>query len=218
MDILVLCDDRWHPGEVVEKGMAFLKEEGFGLDFVKDAKDILTPERIRRYPLLVNAKGNAISCGNDAPWFEDGVTEVGPKELQSYVREGGGFLSIHAGNSFTAKTCRDYTEFVGNSFVTHPPRCDVKVTVTGKHPVTEGVADFCIRDEHYQLDQLAEDILPLLTTRSENGGEQMGGYVRAMGKGRICVLTPGHILSVWENPQFRKLVKNAICWCAGGRE
>lgn len=218
MDILVLCDDRWHPGEVVEKGMAFLKEEGFGLDFVKDAKDILTPERIRRYPLLVNAKGNAIGCGNDAPWFEDGVTEVGPKELQSYVREGGGFLSIHAGNSFTAKTCRDYTEFVGNSFVTHPPRCDVKVTVTGKHPVTEGVADFCIRDEHYQLDQLAGDILPLLTTRSENGGEQMGGYVRTMGKGRICVLTPGHILSVWENPQFRKLVKNAICWCAGGRE
>lgn len=195
-----------------------MKEEGFGLDFVKDAKDILTPERIRRYPLLVNAKGNAISCGNDAPWFEDGVTEVGPKELQSYVREGGGFLSIHAGNSFTAKTCRDYTEFVGNSFVTHPPRCDVKVTVTGKHPVTEGVADFCIRDEHYQLDQLAGDILPLLTTRSENGGEQMGGYVRTMGKGRICVLTPGHILSVWENPQFRKLVKNAICWCAGGRE
>lgn len=102
--------------------------------------------------------------------------------------------------------------------MTHPPRCDVKVTVTGKHPVTEGVADFCIRDEHYQLDQLAGDILPLLTTRSENGGEQMGGYVRTMGKGRICVLTPGHILSVWENPQFRKLVKNAICWCAGGRE
>lgn len=215
MNILVLCDDHWHPGEVVEKGMAFLKEEGFRLDFVKDAKDILTPEGIRHYPLLVNAKGNALNCGNDAPWFEDGVTEVGPKELESYVREGGGFLSIHAGNSFTAKTCRDYTEFVGNSFVTHPPRCHVEVAVTGKHPVTEGVADFCIRDEHYQL---AGDILPLLATRSENGGVQMGGYVRTMGKGRICVLTPGHILSVWENPQFRKLVRNAICWCAGGQE
>ena len=46
MKILVLCDDKWHPAEVVEKGMAFLTEEGFELDFVKDAKDILTPEML----------------------------------------------------------------------------------------------------------------------------------------------------------------------------
>lgn len=67
MKILVLCDDKWHPAEVVEKGMAFLTEEGFELDFVKDAKDILTPEMLRRYPLIVNAKGNVLNCGNDAP-------------------------------------------------------------------------------------------------------------------------------------------------------
>ena len=122
MKILVLCDDKWHPAEVVEKGMAFLTEEGFELDFVKDAKDILTPEMLRRYPLIVNAKGNVLNCGNDAPWFDNGVTEVGPKELKSYVEQGGGFLSIHSGNSFTADECREYTEFVGNSFVTHPAR------------------------------------------------------------------------------------------------
>ena len=101
MKILVLCDDKWHPAEVVEKGMAFLTEEGFELDFVKDAKDILTPEMLRRYPLIVNAKGNVLNCGNDAPWFDNGVTEVGPKELKNYVEQGGGFLSIHSGNSFT---------------------------------------------------------------------------------------------------------------------
>lgn len=83
MKILVLCDDKWHPAEVVEKGMAFLTEEGFELDFVKDAKDILTPEMLRRYPLIVNAKGNVLNCGNDAPWFDNGVTEVGPKELKT---------------------------------------------------------------------------------------------------------------------------------------
>ena len=217
MKILVLCDDKWHPAEVVEKGMAFLTEEGFELDFVKDAKDILTPEMLRRYPLIVNAKGNVLNCGNDAPWFDDGVTEVGPKELKSYVEQGGGFLSIHSGNSFTAEECREYTEFVGNSFVTHPARCEVKVHVEREHPVTEGVSDFTIRDEHYQLAHLAEDILPLLTTRSETGGNQMGGYVRMVGKGRRCVLAPGHILSVWENPEFRKLIRNAIRWCTDGQ-
>ncbi len=101
--------------------------------------------------------------------------------------------------------------------MTHPARCEVKVHVEREHPVTEGVSDFTIRDEHYQLDHLAEDILPLLTTRSETGGNQMGGYVRMVGKGRLCVLAPGHILSVWENPEFRKLIRNAIRWCTDGQ-
>ena len=28
MKVLVLCDDKWHPAEVVERGLAFLEEEG----------------------------------------------------------------------------------------------------------------------------------------------------------------------------------------------
>lgn len=218
MKILILCDDKWHPAEVVEKGLIFLAEEGHETDFIRDVKDILTPELLRRYPVVINAKGNSLTGANDAPWFEAGVTEAGPEELREYVEAGGGFLSLHAGNSFKAEECGAYTDFVGNSFVKHPPRCTVRVTVDREHPVTEGVNDFQIRDEHYELERLAEDILPLLTTESEAGGRQIGGYVRSMGKGRICVLTPGHILSVWENEDYRKLISNAVCWCAGGEK
>ena len=32
MKILILCDDKWHPAEVVERGLAFLAEEGHALD------------------------------------------------------------------------------------------------------------------------------------------------------------------------------------------
>ena len=216
MKILILCDDKWHPAEVVERGLAFLAEEGHALDFVRDAKDILTPAFLGRYPVVINAKGNALTGANDAPWFEEGVTEAGPEELREYVEAGGGFLSLHAGNSFKAEENKAYTDFVGNSFVKHPPRCTVRVTVDRTHPVTEGVHDFEIRDEHYELEHLAADILPLLSTVSESGGKQTGGYVRSIGKGRLCVLTPGHILSVWENEEYRKLVRNAVFWCAGG--
>jgi type 1 glutamine amidotransferase len=59
----------------------------------------------------------------------------------------------------------------------------------------------------------ADDAEVLL--ESESGGVQTAGYVRALGKGKICVLTPGHILSVWQNPMFKKLVTNAINWCLG---
>ena len=107
------------PAEVVERGLAFLAEEGHALDFVRDAKDILTPEVLQGYPVVINAKGNVLTGANDAPWFEAGVTEAGPEELREYVEAGGGFLSLHAGNSFKAEENRAYTDFVGNSFVKH---------------------------------------------------------------------------------------------------
>mgnify|MGYP005896999831 CR=1 FL=1 len=85
MKILILCDDKWHPAEVVERGLAFLAEEGHALDFVRDAKDILTPAFLGRYPVVINAKGNALTGANDAPWFEEGVTEAGPEELREQL-------------------------------------------------------------------------------------------------------------------------------------
>ena len=42
MKILVTCDDYWHPGEVIERGLSFLREDGHELHFVQAAKDILS--------------------------------------------------------------------------------------------------------------------------------------------------------------------------------
>lgn len=212
VQVLVLCDDHWHPGEVIMRGLSDLQDKEFHFDFVCDAKDILTPEMIRKYPVIMNCKGNVISAANTAPWFEDGVTEVGVKELAEYVKAGGGFLSVHAGNTAHRDTNNEYVDFVGNSFVTHPPRCEVKVTVEKEHPITEGVSDFIIRDEHYELGDIAEDADIFLKSSSEKGGTQIAGYVREMGQGRICVLTPGHIVAVWQDEMFRKLLLNAIRW------
>lgn len=219
MKVLVLCDDYWHPAEVIEKGLELLqkRKEGreFEFDFVKDAKDILTPEFIREYPVIINAKGNALIAANQNPWFEDGVTEVGPGELKAYVEAGGGFISLHSGNSFRADQCREYTDFVGNSFVGHPRRCDIQMKVVKEHPITADVEDFVVRDEHYAIDHLAEDRDEFMTSRSESGGTQSAGYTRQIGAGRLCVLTPGHILSVFQNEQYQKMLCNAIRWCAG---
>lgn len=52
------CDDFWHPGEVIERGLQFLKDDGHILDFVRDAKDILTPDMLAEYPLFINARMN----------------------------------------------------------------------------------------------------------------------------------------------------------------
>ncbi len=213
--ILVLCDDIWHPAEVIEKGLADLQDKVAHFDFVRDAKDILTVELLEQYPVVMNCKSDQLTSGNDAAWFEEGVTEVGPAQFEAYVRKGGGLLSVHSGNTYHDGNNPEYARLIGNEFVTHPPRCEVDITVLKEHPVTKGVEDFWIRDEHYEIKVLAEDAELLLQSVSQTGGVQTAGYVRSLGEGRICVLTPGHILSVWQHPMFRKLLTNAIHWCAG---
>lgn len=211
-DVLLLCDDQWHPAEVIEQGIKPL-EALYHFTVIKNAKDILTPEMISKYHVIICCKSNSVNSSNHFPWFEEGVTEVCPKEFEEYVRNGGGFLSLHAGN--TSKEGEAYTEFVGNYFVGHPPRCTVEVKVAAQHPVTANVKDFTIRDEHYNIRLTAPDAEVFLKTYSETGGEQIGGYARTIGKGRLCVLTPGHVLSVWHQEDFKQLLCNAINWCAG---
>lgn len=212
--ILFVCDDIWHPYEVIKRGTdSFadkLKENGIELDFVLTAKDILTPEMLEEYPCIIVAKGNSINASNSAPWFEEGVTEVMPEDLRKYVENGGGYVSIHAGNVFWYETDHTMVNLLGCSFITHPPRCWVDYKVSKENPVTEGVGTFRVRDEHYQLGNFADDIDVFMYSESESGGKQIAGYTRNVGDGRLVVLSMGHTLQVWENSEFQNLFINAI--------
>lgn len=219
--ILVICDDVWHPAEIIEKGLVPLGGEKYQFEIVKAAKDILTLEMIEEYPLLICCKSNNVTSGNPEPWFENTVTEVMGGEFQSYVERGGGFLAVHSGNVFVGDGdgVKEYTEFVGNRFLSHPLRCKVTLRKEKGHPIMDGVEDeFDIRDEHYQMEILAKDADIFLTSVSETGGVQTAGYTREMGEGRLCVLTPGHTLAVWKNEEFQKIFLNAIAWCLREKE
>jgi type 1 glutamine amidotransferase len=211
IDILVLCDDYWHPAEVIRRGFGCLKTDKFRFDFVMDAKDVLSVEMLKSFKAIACCKGDQLNASNQGVWFQDDVTEVGVKELKDYVTSGGGYISLHSSN--TAKKDSAYGKFVGNYFLGHPKRCNIDIQITGDHPIVKGIKDFSIRDEHYQLDCFAEDTVELFKSRSEAGGIQTGGYAREYGGGRLCMLAPGHILSVWEHPSFQQLLLNVLCWC-----
>lgn len=215
MKVLFICDDLWHPAEVLMRGLSSLQKEGYELDFVRTAKDILTPAMLREYPVVVNAKGNAVNAANSEPWFEPTVTEVMPEDFAQYVEEGGGFVALHAGNTYRRDKLKSFCDLIGNSFQGHPLRCPVTVEPVGFHPILDGVEGFAERDEHYQIGDLAEDIDVFLKTKSEPGGTQVAGYTRNIGKGRLCVLTPGHTLAMLQNRNFQRLFMNAVDWCAG---
>ena len=98
-------------------------------------------------------------------------------------------------------------------------------------PVTEGVGQFIETDEHYMIEITSPDADVLLASYSPPQGDDSkrqeephynspaaiypAGYVRTQGSGRVCVLTPGHLTAVWLNPQFQKLLSNALIWTSG---
>ena len=220
--ILVISGDIWHPTEVIKAGFSYLDGYYDQMTFMEDAKDMLTADDLQHYDLVICCKGNHLTSGNKVAWFEEGVNECTPKDLEAYVHSGGAFLAVHAGASFAdtnpeahiSKPCREYIDFVGCEFRTHPPRCPVTYRVLPvEHPITKGVQDFCVRDEHYQIDMTATDALVLMESTSDHAATMPAAYVREMGQGRLCTLIPGHILAVWQNPEFQKLLINAMNWC-----
>lgn len=217
MKVLFIYDDIWHPLDVIERGLATFDDRIKEYDFNKviTAKDILTPEFVKDYPVIISAKGNSINAANVAPWFEPGVTEFMPSDLKAYIENGGGFFSLHASNTFMKDSCPEMVDLVGCSYVTHPPRCMTHVYPVSDHPINKGVEAFDERDEHYILDYNKDDMDVFLHSSSEAGGDRIAGYTRFIGKGRLCVLTPGHNLAFWMNKNFQTLFMNAIDWCAG---
>ncbi len=217
MKILLLCDDRWHPGETVRRGLDFLAEQGHTVDVVMDAKDIVTPALLRENDVTIIAKGNSLNGGNyEAVWFEEGVTYTGPAEYKSYVEEGGAVLVLHAGATFQPAECPGMTDFLGARFITHPRQCPVEFHVKDpRHPVMEGISDFTFpQDEHYQMEVLSKE-LDIFAETSSAAGTFPAGFSRKMGKGRLCILTPGHNAFAIDHPEYQKVILNALHWLTG---
>ena len=209
MKLLVISDDFWHPAEVVEKGLSALNDK-YDITYVRTARDILTPEYLAQFPVVLLWKGNTISAANRNPWFEEGVTEVNPKEFREYVENGGGLIALHAGNTWHKGD--EMEALVGNYFVGHPPRCPVSVHFE-ESPLTEGAEDFTLRDEHYHIEITADDIEVFAKGTSHGDDTQIAGYTRKVGKGKVVVFTPGHTLWVVEHPSFLRVVENAVKYC-----
>ena len=59
MKVLLIYDDLWHPAEVIDRGLKSFpaRFDEYELDCVRTAKDILTPEFVQAFPVVIIAKG-----------------------------------------------------------------------------------------------------------------------------------------------------------------
>lgn len=203
---LVLCDDKWHPAEVVQRGLNALGDARFAFEFSTHGNR-WSPTMMENYSLVVVAKANHLCAADQNPW----LTVKTQPAFKDFVRHGGGLLLVHAGTCY--QDLPEMRGVAGGAFISHPDQCLVTVEPKPDHPLTTGVNSFNERDEHYLMSLDAADSDVFLHSRSKHG-VQPAGWMRTDGSGRVCVLTPGHNLEVWLHPQFQILLGNVVRWTA----
>ncbi|MCL2805568.1 MAG: ThuA domain-containing protein [Treponema sp.] len=185
MKILLLCGDQWHPQQVPAGGITPL--HGFQFDIITSD---FSPQILHQYPAV-------LFCRMDD-------SQSVQKVLADYVEAGGGLTVVHSG-------IVNLEQLTGCRFLDHPDICPVTIQPAKPHPVTEGIESFCETDEHYRIEIIDAEILISSYSQHHN---TPAGFARTQGKGRVCVLTPGHNLNMWLNPNFQRLLTNALNWCA----
>ena len=207
MKVLGVCDDIWHPAHVVRQGLSGLEDYGYQFDWIENARQ-WSAQQMAIYPTVILSKSNNISSMIESPWMTESVQQA----FLSYVRRGNGLLAIHSGTAGYEQT-PVLRALLGGVFREHPDQCPVTLEPVADHPLSAGSESFTLVDEHYQMDLDDQQAEVFLKTKSEHGS-QPGGWRRYEGDGRVCVLTPGHNLEVWQHPAYQKLLLNALRWCS----
>ena len=141
------------------------------------------------------------------------------KAVRQFVEAGGAALFLH-NTTHVGLTDPDFRHVLGAAYAGHPPIRTFKVKVTNPdHPITKGVRDFVVTDEQHYMTYDKDPKLLFLQTVNEDGltyqsfgATAPGGWSYDYGKGRVCYMSPGHMLTDLWNPEYIKLQHNAVRW------
>jgi type 1 glutamine amidotransferase len=167
--------------------------------------------------------------GSRHPIIEKGHREV----VQKLVDQGVGFVNLHYAVEYPKSQSDHVLAWLGGyyetGFSTNPHwKGDFRDLPT--HPVTRGVKPFAIQDEWYFNIRFApesKNVTPILRAtppddvRRTEAAKQFPGrsevvawtFERPEG-GRSFGFTGGHFHRNWGDPDFRRLVTNAVLWTA----
>ncbi|GGB33687.1 Crp/Fnr family transcriptional regulator [Sphingomonas metalli] len=167
----------------------------------------------------------------------DAFTPAQRAAFADWIRKGGGVVGLHAAGGDNRYDWAAYgDEIIGALFTGHPngadhiQRASVQIEQPG-HPVMAGLKrPWTPEDEWYSFDKSVRGpgvtVLATLDEASYKPGEKlaMGAdhpiiWARTLGKGRIVYSALGHTPEAYDDPNYRRLIANAIRWVrpGGGR-
>ena len=185
-------------------------------------------------PGAVSMFGPELKKRFDAIVFYDMVEDISEEEKAAFVnlmKEGLGILFLHHSLG-SYQNWDEYERILGGKYYlaagtkngkhheasTFQHNVEVPVHVVApKHPVTKGISDFILHDEVYGRYEVLSDMHPLLETSHPQSSKTVAWW-HLYGKSRIVFIQLGHDHWAYENPVYRKLVKQALVWVSGRGE
>lgn len=144
--------------------------------------------------------------------------------LMSFVRNGGGFVVVHAGGS-SFPDWADYQQVIGGTWGKgtghgRPHAFEVKFP-DAAHPIVRGLAPFQTTDElwHRMALQPGVEVVATAFSALDQGGtgnDEPVAMVTRFGKGRCFNLVLGHDAAAMQTPQFQMLLIRGTEWAATG--
>lgn len=209
LPVLALIGDRYHAPEILEKGLAPLRENGAELRFVARCEE--TPwQSLDSYRCVLLSKGGYDFSGK--PGEKDWLGEKAAL-LARYVEGGGGLFFLHSG--LAGYDANPLMLSLARATFTHHPEGLVPVEHTPlHHPLAVGGRVFSSEDEQYFVRFTEGGSSHFLETGNPVHGIVASGWSHTRGEGRIACLSPGHTLSTLLNPEFQTYLENCLRWCA----
>ncbi|WP_123536525.1 ThuA domain-containing protein [Halosimplex salinum] len=146
--------------------------------------------------------------------------------LLAHVESGGGYVGVHCASDLTSTAADDpdelldhmdepfpeLRELIGGHFLTHPEDSEFGVDVVADHEITEGVDDFTVFDEPYQVDW--DDDVTVLAEMDHPDLERYPVVWTNESAGRAAYISLGHTDEALEHESFVTLLRNAVDWAA----
>ncbi|WP_459192977.1 ThuA domain-containing protein [Halosimplex sp. J119] len=207
--ILVLGENTF-PFHAIDDKRPWFEQALDGYDVtITDDRDALTGE----YDVLVDYLTDST------------LTDEQLDALLGHVESGGGYVGVHSASDLTSIAPEDpdeviehmdepfpeLRELIGGHFLTHPESSEFGVDVVADHPITEGVDDFTVFDEPYQVEW--DDDLQVLARMDHADLEETYPVVWTNeSAGRVAYISLGHTDEAFEHDSVVALLRNAVEW------
>jgi type 1 glutamine amidotransferase len=188
----------------VEAVRALGARHGFTVDATEDA-DVFSPQQLARYDVVVfmNTTGDILDPRQEAA-------------LESFIRNGGGFVGIHAATD-TEYGWSWYGKLVGGRFSGHGPVEEETVEIVDRgHPSTRHLPQrWTRRDEWYRHTDMAPDLHVLARLKDSDDPARPIAWCHEHDGGRSWYTAGGHTDETFSEPLFLEHLLGGIVWAMG---
>ena len=153
--------------------------------------------------------------------------------LQKQMDRGCGWVNIHYAVDYLPEHGKTVKGWMGGYYEPNysiNPHWDADIRGLPKHPITRGVKPFTLRDEWYYgmrwIDDDIKKVTPILQalppdntrntayTKGRKGEIETMAWAYERNNGRGFGFSGGHFHRNWADENFRRVVVNAVLWCA----